>query len=234
MAAFVQAAKGSSSTFATSVATAALASSTTTGNTMVVCIATDGATANDVTSVTDTAGNSYSRINSTYDVPDSDGIEWWIARNITGGASQIVTAHDSLSNLGSIVATEVSGLPTSGNITDGYGGTAAFTNSLTATTAGSTANAADIIFGAGSTATAAANTWTVGSGYSNLTTTVGTNAGINLAVESKVVAATGSQTATLTATTGAGSGSIMTVLALSSSVLVGVTGHNLATMGVGI
>jgi hypothetical protein len=217
-AAFVQAAKGSSTTFANSVATAVFGTTVTTGNAIVVAIVT-GATAKDVTSVTDNAsGNTYIYLGSTYFVSNSFGIELWIAQNVNSVASMVVTAQDSASSLGSIIAMEVSGLATSGHVLDAYGGTTGSTNSQTATTTSAATYPNDIIIGIFSVNSTAANTWTVGGGYTNLTSTAGTSGGLNLAIETLSVLAPGTYTATMTSTLGSADGEISVVAALTNAV----------------
>jgi hypothetical protein len=162
-------------------------------------------------------------------------MEVWICQNITGGTTPTFTASISGSNLFAVFAVEVSGLPTTGTILEPISGTAT-TSSTTATlsvsTTATTTNANDIIFGFFSTYTGSTGTWTVGSGYSNFVEVNGTN-GDPSAIESKVVSATGIQTATVTLPAGSqGATGEAIVIALSNTSL-GARGSTMGLMGIG-
>lgn len=93
-AAFVNYSEGSedSGSAQTSLATAAL--STTTGNAIIVTIS-ESAAGDDVSSVTDTALNTYVHATGCYQASDNSygNSDVWYALNITGNASNVVTAH---------------------------------------------------------------------------------------------------------------------------------------------
>ena len=69
---------------------AATAINATSGNAIVVCVVNYTA-GRYVTGVADTASNSYNRLGSTYTAGDLT-IEFWLAMNITGHATNVVTA----------------------------------------------------------------------------------------------------------------------------------------------
>lgn len=81
-----EATSGSSSTIA------AAAINATTGNTIVVFVSSDTATRRSCSSLADTAGNTYTQCGSVYQGSSTHEMSMWVATNITGNASNIVTA----------------------------------------------------------------------------------------------------------------------------------------------
>ena len=79
---------GSSDSEATTIAAAAINASA--GNAIVVCISNYSSTPRTVSSIADTAGNSYARMGDVYN-SGSFTVELWIAQNITGHATNVVT-----------------------------------------------------------------------------------------------------------------------------------------------
>jgi hypothetical protein len=144
-AANVQATAGGSDTGtgASSVATSAFGSSTTTGNAIFVAIYWYDSPIT-ITSVQDTAGNSYTPVGTTYtDTLEAQQCAHYYALNITGGASQVVTANFSTAaaQYKRIVAHEASGIATSSALDkDSVGksqtGTSVTDNAVTTTTNG--------------------------------------------------------------------------------------------------
>jgi hypothetical protein len=200
MGAFVRSAVGSSAGFLTTVSTAAFGSTPTGGNSIVVGITTTANGPDSGLTITDTARNTYKRIGYWNSGSSSHpSMEIWISRGIVAIASTVVTATDTGSNLGSIIAYEISGLPVKGVILDvfkgGYGGGGSLTTG-SATAKSSTG----IIVAFGALTTATAGTWTLGAGYSNLAVTNGTGGGVTMAGETQVISAAGSYTATLSQT----------------------------------
>lgn len=88
--AYVNGAQSYSTFLGTSIA--APATSHTSGNLIVVIGTCRGGDGTDITSITDTAGNTYTRITGTYN-SFAGGIEIWYAKNITGNASNVVTIN---------------------------------------------------------------------------------------------------------------------------------------------
>jgi len=70
---------------------AAPAANHTTGNLLVVFVGMNS-TSVTVSSIADTAGNTYTKVTSIKDSEINDTIECWYAKNITGNANNVVTA----------------------------------------------------------------------------------------------------------------------------------------------
>lgn len=192
-----QIAKGHASGFPNSLATSAFGTPTTTGNSIIVGIQTQSG-ANDISSVTDTQGNTYAR-KAQANNGSSVNLEIWQAQNITGSSSNVVTANDSGFLIGTIIAFEVAGLATSGSFDKSASNTGTGNGNLDSGNTANTTNSNEILIGLGTITSNSANTWTVGTGYSNLTSDVGSGANYNTAMEDKIVSATGAYNATLTA-----------------------------------
>lgn len=100
--------------------------SVTSGNAIVVCVQTaDTAAYRTVSGITDTAGNTYSLCGSRWQYRYAGAyyfnFEIWVALNITGHASNQITASYATANLGaSILAGSWSGMATSGAYDTGY------------------------------------------------------------------------------------------------------------------
>lgn len=143
---------------------AATAFSVTTGNAIVVGIRFwDNDGGKSVSSVTDTAGNTYVRAGSAYTQASGTEMDVWYALNITGHASNVVTVTFSHGvAYRTVLAHQYSGFATSGSLFDaeinvgGTGGTITTAASLT------TANANELIFAVFSVDSSAV-TWTAGS-----------------------------------------------------------------------
>lgn len=181
-----QVSKGASS--GASTTTSAFSSATTTGNLIVVSISTNGA-ANAVTSVTDTAGNTYAKVWSVAN--SSVTSDLWYAENITGGASQTVTVTVSTARATAVVAHEYSGI----SLTSSLDKSVTATGSSNAPASGNTPTttvASEIVIGAVAML-GGATTFTVGSGYTNLNQQLAAN--VATAQESLVTTSTGTQSA---------------------------------------
>jgi hypothetical protein len=197
MASVIQAQGSSFAWLVTSVTTSAFSSSITVGNTIVVFVVAGNASV-DVSSVTDTAGNTYTRL---YSMQDASGggldMEIWAAPITTGGSSVTVTASDSGSNLWYVAAYEVSGLtatPTVDQSTntnhDASGG------AVTTTFGSATTNASDLLIQANlCIGITGSNTYSLTSGWSNLLTgydlTHASAKGFGAGVQVKPVSITG-------------------------------------------
>lgn len=177
------------------VTTAAFPGATVGGNCIVVAIAEDSGITGQVSSVTDSKGNTYTEIMQT---ASTSTLHVYYAVNIVGGTGHTVSANWSLANGSNLamVCQEFSGIQQTTPAFD-----VAQTNtggSDTAATSGATSpttQADELILGFACTDGAAIG-FTAGSGYSNLVSAAQVD--VNVAMESKVVAATGVQTATFT------------------------------------
>lgn len=190
----VQTTHGTNTTGSTSTtSTSAFASANTAGNAIIVAIANDGSSGS-VTSVTDTAGNTYTRAIEEPSSGDTVSCEIWYCLNVKAQASNVVTANQGF-NDGVIWAQEWSGLATSSGLdqTKGAKGTATAASTGASST---TMQASELVFVAGELDVSGSNSLSVGSGYSNFNSaSSGTVIG---AIESKVVSATGAQTGAMT------------------------------------
>lgn len=122
-------------THATGTSVASPAQSHTTGNLLVVCIqAQSGGTA--LSSVTDTAGNTYTKTTSS-PVNNGGGVNYdyiYYAKNVTGNASNIITATWAVSyNYLAIAVYEFSGADTTAPFVTDSTGSGASTNMTTGT-----------------------------------------------------------------------------------------------------
>jgi len=111
--AVVNSAAGSSDSTATTIAASAL--NVTTGNSLVCLIVAYNNPSRTVASIADTAGNAakFSKCGSTYSLLDSGytiNIDIWLAKNVTGHASNVVTATmDATCEARRIIVVQVSG-----------------------------------------------------------------------------------------------------------------------------
>ena len=112
--AFVNSAVGDAGAVASSTIASA-AFSVTTGNTIIVGVSSYNAGAfRTVTGIADTAGNTYTKCGAGYNADAGSDIEIWVATNITGNASNIVTAtFSNTTAYRHIAACQYSGLATS-------------------------------------------------------------------------------------------------------------------------
>lgn len=182
---------GTNTTFASTVTTASWTS--TAGNMLIAIAEADTVAANGIT-ISGNNSASFTRVISTAVAATFD-LEIWVAYNIPGGAGQTVTATDTGGGVDSlIIVEEWSGAATSSAADKSAGATGSSTSLNSGATA-TTSQADEVVIGAG--VVSGNVTMTAGAGYSNLTkvsTTFST-----LAFESKIVSATGAQTATMTA-----------------------------------
>lgn len=187
----VQMMGGKNTTFASSV-TLDSTITTTAGNLLIAVVEADVVTANGVT-VTDNKGNTWSRAISTALAATFD-LEVWYTVITTGGSGHQITATDNGGGVDSILIVE----EWSGNKSIPYdvsaGATGVVSTALNSGASASTAQAKELVIGAG--VASGAVTLTPGSGYSNLnqaSTDFST-----LAFESKLVSSIGTQSATMT------------------------------------
>lgn len=178
------------SSLATSVSTVS-GISTSSGNCILVAAAVRFNGADLVGSVTDTAGNSYSKLADF----NSNGLNLsvWIATNITGNIANIVTAdHSAQAQRSLIIAEEWSGVVSSSALDGTNEGTDS--SSPLQTPSFTTTNADNIIWSAWAVSVNSI-TYSLATGFSNLTTTALIVGLGEIATASKVVSSTGSYTA---------------------------------------
>lgn len=171
-------------------------SNTTTGNTIIVAVA-PAVAANNVTSITDSQGNTYVHdVRNTAGAGSHPQIEIWHAENITGGTTPTITVNWTNSTNCAWIAREYSGLATSSTL-DKTAGSSGTNNAPSSGATATTSQNDELVIGAVSYPTTTV-TMTAGSGYANASQKGSTGAGTSslVAVEDKTVAATGAQTAT--------------------------------------
>lgn len=191
----IQVTSGSNTSFSSTVTTSAFGSNTTVGNILIAVCEADVTSTNGCT-VTDNKGNSWTRILSQAPSTVFD-MEMWYTVITSGGSSHTVTMTDTGGGVDSNLIVE----EWSGNANTPFDVSASaqdVTGISTAPNSGATASTAltdELVIGG--TAVAGAPTLTLGSGYTNLTRVATTFTALGF--ESKVVSATGAQTATFTA-----------------------------------
>lgn len=181
----------------TGIAVTSSLGTTVAGQLIVVSYADDSATGTTFTSMTDNAIPA-----NTYVAADSFRLNavtyrMFYARVVTGNAAHTVTAVWSTVAAGrcTLVAQYFNGFTGTPTIDQATGGTGTGTSANTGITTGTTINANElVVVGAAHAATVSA--FTLGAGYTNLGTVSVANAQIGQ--ESKVIAATGTQTGVLT------------------------------------
>lgn len=167
---------------------------TTAGNFMVVTVANDSALTTSITAVSDSKGNSYTRTQTP--VANTATVEMWYARIATGGSSHTVSATWNTGNTTRcvVLAQEFAGFDGTPTLDKTSSTTGTSTTASGGTTA-TTTQAIELVvagFVHGSTTSA----FTLGTGYTNLTTVNVANAAA--AQESKQVSATAAMTGTAT------------------------------------
>lgn len=182
------------STGSTPMTSSAFGSSTTTGNLIVVSVSDNGGVTGGITSVTDSKGNTYTKIANEQD--GSSTLSMWYAKNITGGASHTITIawNTGLVSQASFTAQEFSGCDTTSPLDRYIGAHSSSTSPSSGATTATTTDAQLVVGGLAYFGTAV--TPTAGAGYSNLDSGAFTNA--NVGQESKVIASAAAQTATFT------------------------------------
>lgn len=196
----LQVAKGANTTFVSTV-TATFANPLTPGSVLLLAWEGDTGGSNSANTPTDTAGHTFTRDISTVRAATFDQ-EVWHASNSGSQVANAVTVTDTIGGVDSLlIVEEWSGIQAVTDLTGTGNGATASTFS---TSSWSTTNANDLIWGAVAGAFGAGSPVMVaGAGYTNLSQNF-TNF-TTLATESKVVAATGSQTVTFTVSTGVSS-----------------------------
>ncbi len=189
----VQAFSGQNTSFASVVTTSSVTA--TAGNLMIAVAEADTVVQNGIT-VTDSKGNTWNRVISTSIAATFDS-ELWYSVIATGGSGYTVTANDNGLGVDSLIIVEEWSGAALTSAADKSAGTSGIGTALSSGATAATVQAAELVIGAG--VVSGDVTMTAGATYSNLTeiNTIFST----LAFESKVVAATGVQTATMTAGT---------------------------------
>lgn len=181
-------------TFPTSLTTNASPGTVTVGNVIMVALLLDGQTTAQATTMVDSKLNTYTRQSTAFQTGIGQ-VDVWTTVVTTGGTGVTLTGGGLGNTTAAIIVEEWSGNASS-SILDQQASAASLGTTASVGPTAATTNASDLVWAAfGVALTAAA---TVGAGYSNLTGEVSNPS--KLWVESKVVAATGTQTATLTIT----------------------------------
>src|SRR6266540_1399309 len=218
--AFVNQTTGSSAGAGTTVASSAL--SCTTGNALAVSASTYDPTSV-VSGVTDTAGNTYTK---KVERKTSGSVEIWVAKNITGHATNVITVTYSASVATDrfVCAAQFSGRDTSSSIANTTatantaGGTSVTSASFNPSVAG-----CDVFVGVqmqgGQTAV------TAGANYTNLQTVAA-----DAASELRANAPSGAQTASMSWTTATGADLALVALQTPQAVLITGTPASVFTL----
>lgn len=171
---------------------------TTVANQLIVLtIADDSSLTTAVTSVTDNKGNTYTRVPITGGVlTNSSSTQMWYAPTVSFGATHTVTVTWSTVSTGRLTI--------AAQYFNGFTGTPTFDVQVSAIGTSASANPGStptttnanevVVLGASHAGTASA--FTLGAGYTNLSTVNQANAAVGQ--ESKVVSATGAQSGTMT------------------------------------
>jgi len=179
---------GARYTFTLGTTIAAPAANHTTGNLLVVFVGCHSISVT-VSSIADTAGNTYTKVTSIKDSYDT--IECWYAKNITGNANNVVTATYSDSvDYRTITVDQYSGCDTSTPLDQYNTGTG---NDTAPTTGNITTTAADEVLVAG-VYLRVSKTITAGTNYTLRTLT--NSAPSYAASEDRIISATGTYNAT--------------------------------------
>src|SRR3569833_1450878 len=180
---------------ATSIATT-FTSNITAGNTIIVVSSEDFSVINQISSITDSLGNTYARAVADTEGSFVDG-EIWYAPSPTGGANT-VTINYAHSVVAAVVLAEYSGLLTSSPLDQVAKAHAITGTAMSSGASPATTQASELVIGGGMTNDTSPTTFTAGTGYGNKVQVVNTTSLQAAAIEDKTVSATGAQTATMT------------------------------------
>lgn len=176
---------------------AAFGSSTTVGNMIFVTVVGDGGTTPTITGITDSKGNTYTKITESQ-IGSAINMVAFYTKITTGGSSHTITAtwNDAAENV-RVVAQEFSGFtanPTVDQVTTASGSSTTPASGVT----GTTARANELVIGMLAKQGTTAATVTAGSGFSNL---IVVNDNDTAGQESRVVSAISTYNATFTLST---------------------------------
>jgi hypothetical protein len=207
---------------AASPGTGTMPSAFTAGNLVVVAVVWTSSTVNIVSAVSDGV-NTYTKILEKNEAGTGVSSQLWYAWNVSPASAMSITFNATANDVSAIIR-EYSGIQSSADPLDVSVGT---TGSSTSPSSGATATTTisnELVVGAFSDGLGATQTYTVGSGYGNLTT-IANSGSWDVALEDKNVTATGAQTATLTLGTTVGWAAIVATFKAKSTggALVDVT-----------
>lgn len=180
----------SASATASPATTGALTGTIVAGQLIVLTITNDSGTLTSVSAVTDSKGNTYTKIQTP--VSNSVVVEMWYTVVTTGGTGLTVSATWNTGNTGRcvVIAQYFNGFVSTPTLDKFSTASATSLSAGGGTTATTTVAAELVVLGGGHAA--AVSAFSLGTGYTNLTTVNVINAAA--AQSSKVVAATGAQT----------------------------------------
>lgn len=194
----VQATTGTTgASFPTSLATTAFGATPKTGNIILVAIMADGLASSTQLTMTDLAGNTYTRL-ATSNINTIDQVDIWIGRVVKSVPSFTVTAGNLGNTTAAIVAEEWSGVLNMADVTATANDATGSSTAATATTP-ATAYSQAIVWVV-CAINSSAITYTLGSGYTNLSQV--TSNPSKLGVESKIITIGGTQTGNFTLSSG--------------------------------
>lgn len=177
---------------------AAWTSNTTTGNLIVVAVIYNVGIPPNVSSITDSQSNTYTRVLAKN--ISGRGVEVWYAKNITGGTTPTVTVNFNTQVKPAIAMREYSGLDTVSPLDVSLSQNNSAVTSHSSGITGTTAQANELVFGAIVVPDQGVNL-TAGSGYSNLAQIQNAPPNPNqVGIEDKIVAATSTQEAVFSTT----------------------------------
>lgn len=175
-----------------SYSTSNFPSGVTSGNAIICSISSDDNVPSEITAVSDTTGNTFTR-DFTSDSSASE-VEVWSAPITHAGTDKITVTNNTANSNNSAVLCQEWSFGGSGTLTKDQ--TKAGTGTATAMTSGAssaTTHANELVVGGFVWTGTVAATFTVGAGFSNATSSLVANA--NVALESQEVSVTGAQTA---------------------------------------
>lgn len=181
---------------ATPAAFPAFGTAVAVGDLIVVLAGGDGGVTGTVVSVTDSLGNTYTQVPS-FDFANAGGtlnMDAWYSVVTHAGSSNVVTVafHDTLENFNGVVQ-HFNGFTATATLDKRSTSSNASSTTCTSGATATTTNANEIVIGMGIHASTT-SAFSLGTGYTNLTqSNVSARA---TAMESKIVSATGAQTAT--------------------------------------
>jgi hypothetical protein len=226
--AYVQVAKNGRTTNGTTVA-AVFPGNTTTGNLIVVGVIVNQTT-DTISGIADSQGNTYTKIRGRrVATTGAYFCTLWYAKNITGGTTPTVTVTSTSAQF-NVQAFEISGADTATPL-DAQSDAGGTTTAITGGTTAATTTAAEMVIMAGFS-DFGNNGYTVGAGYTGLQ--IMANAAQDMAMQYKIVAATGTQSGTMTlANASDNAGIIATFKQGTSGQTIAPTGFStIASLGV--
>jgi hypothetical protein len=158
----------------------------------------DGLPTSQSVTMTDSYTNSYTRL-GTANIANIGQVDVWIGKVTTSGPSFTVTASNLGNTTASIIAEEWNGALYAVDVTKSATDNSGSSTSISTGASASTNYSEAIVFVAAAI-NSSSTTYTVGSGYSNLTSVVSSPS--KLATESKTISVAGAQTGTFTISAG--------------------------------